>query len=730
MELNIKLPERLGKRLNEALGEKPVYCVKPDIALTGNYSDSVFVGATVSHIFYFDGDTEKFIKLSDCETVQVRSQVDSGLFTVTQNGEEYIIARFTAKHSTQMACLVRGVKHFLNGDTEKRVENRDKERVCPKCGRMLNRAGRCFKCEKKGHSFERIRDISRPHWPMLTLIFVIMLVLTAVSLGQQFILRWFVDGYLSVGKGSVGIILIFIALYLSVMLILLGGHLLNNFLCGRLGMRVSFELREKLTAHIQKLSMSFLHKRSTGEVLERIFGDTYRVRMFFANCFCNMFHQLVTLVALAVIMLVLNWRLALAAFVFVPLILVFARTFWPYIRKIYHRQWRKNDKIQNKLQDVLSGIRIVKSYGQEANEIEAFQGLNDDLAEVQRKNEKFFATVFPILSLLLSFGTYIIVYLGGLDVLSGDMTPGELMQFVSYAGMLLGPLSWMSFLPRQIVNVTTGLDRIYDILDEKSDITVAENPVKKDIEGHVEIKDAVFGYRSHEVVLDGISLDVASGEMIGLVGASGTGKSTLINLIMRLYDVNEGSILIDGVDIKDYDPADYHRQIGVVLQETFLFAGTVAENICFAKPEALSEDIIRAAKIANAHEFICKLPDGYNTYIGEKGHMLSGGEKQRIAIARAVLGDPRILILDEATSALDTESEYQIQAALERLRQGRTTFAIAHRLSTLRNADRIAVIDDHKIAELGTHNELLKRKGIYYGLVMAQLEMNGRKSDK
>ena len=378
----------------------------------------------------------------------------------------------------------------------------------------------------------------------------------------------------------------------------------------------------------------------------------------------------------------------------------------------------------------MSGIRIVKSYGREKSEIEIFDELNDDFAAVQRKNEKFFATVFPILTLLLSFGTYLIVYLGGLDVLGGSMSVGELMQFVSYAGMLLGPLSWMSFLPRQIVNMTTSLDRIYDVLEETPEISAKENAVKRKIKGEISFKDVVFGYRSHEVVLDGISIDVKPGEMIGLVGASGTGKSTFINLCMRLYDVDEGQITVDGVDVRDYDPADYHSQIGVVLQETFLFAGTVLDNIRFAKPNASLEEVIKAAKAANAHEFICKLSDGYNTYVGEKGHTLSGGEKQRIAIARAILGDPKILILDEATSALDTENEYQIQGALERLRQGRTTFAIAHRLSTLKNADRIAVIDDHKIAELGTHNELLKKKGIYYGLVMAQLEMNSRKSEK
>ena len=235
---------------------------------------------------------------------------------------------------------------------------------------------------------------------------------------------------------------------------------------------------------------------------------------------------------------------------------------------------------------------------------------------------------------------------------------------------------------------------------------------------------------SENGIYETISKRTGGNIYVGIVGPVRTGKSTFINLVMRLYDVDEGSITVDGINVKDYDPADYHRQIGVVLQETFLFAGTVLENIRFAKPQASLEEVIAAAKAANAHEFICRLSDGYNTYIGEKGHMLSGGEKQRIAIARAILGDPKILILDEATSALDTENEYMIQQALERLRQGRTTFAIAHRLSTLRCADRIAVIDDHKIAELGTHNELLKKKGIYYGLVMAQLQMSGVKKPK
>ena len=304
------------------------------------------------------------------------------------------------------------------------------------------------------------------------------------------------------------------------------------------------------------------------------------------------------------------------------------------------------------------------------------------------------------------------------------MSAGTLTQFIAYAAILYGPLDRLLNLPRNLAEMFNSLERIFDIWEEEPSIKNADKAIKHDIEGNIKFDNVTFGYQSYDPVLKNINLDVKKGEMIGLVGASGVGKSTIINLIMHLYDVNSGTLSIDGIDIKDIDIEYLHSQIGVVLQETFLFSGTIIDNIRYAKPDATYEEVIAAAKTANAHDFICRTPNGYETYIGQMGYTLSGGERQRLAIARAVLTKPKLLILDEATSNLDTESEYLIQKAIERLRSDCTTFAIAHRLSTLKNADRIVVIDNHSIAEIGTHEELVDKHGIYYNLVTAQLQLS------
>jgi len=339
--------------------------------------------------------------------------------------------------------------------------------------------------------------------------------------------------------------------------------------------------------------------------------------------------------------------------------------------------------------------------------------------------ERFWATLFPLLSFLSSLGLLIVWYVGGRQVIGGAMKPGVLLAFIAYLGMFYGPMRFLSHVGDWLARALASAERIFEILDSDPDVPDADDVVQMPhIRGHVELHDVTFGYDVHKPVLKNINLDVPEGEMIGLVGKSGAGKSTTINIICRFYDVQGGDICVDGVDIRRISQTDLRSQIGVVLQDTFLFNDTILENIRYAKPDASPEQIMTAAKMANAHDFILKKPDGYDTIVGERGASLSAGERQRVAIARAVLHNPRILILDEATSSVDTDTEKQIQDAIARLVRGRTTFAIAHRLSTLRNADRLVVLKDGEVHEVGTHDELIEKKGEFYRLVEMQREMS------
>ena len=403
----------------------------------------------------------------------------------------------------------------------------------------------------------------------------------------------------------------------------------------------------------------------------------------------------------------------------VPMVIIAQRLFWKRVGRMYDVQWHTETRVSTFLHDIFSGIRVVKAFGTEANDGKKFEALTDAECRVSMRNERFFAIFAPLTMNIIAIGELFMLYYVGTQKLAGNLSLGDIAMFTSYVALVYNPLNWFGRQIRQLSRAMRSAARVFDIIDEKSDVEESSSAVKSEITGNIEIRNVSFGYNESKEILHKINLTIKPGEMIGIVGRSGVGKSTLINLIMRMYDPDDGEIFFDGVNIKDISQEHLRSKIGAVLQETFLFSGSIYDNIAYAKPGASRDEVIAAAKLAGAHGFIMKLPDAYNTKVGERG-----GERQRVTIARALLHDPKILILDEATSALDTETEKQIQDALAGLMANRTTIAIAHRLSTLRNATRLVVMDGGEIAEIGTHDELMRLKGHYYELVMAQRQVN------
>jgi ATP-binding cassette subfamily B protein len=575
----------------------------------------------------------------------------------------------------------------------------------------------------------------KPMIPGVLLSLVLFVAISCIGLLSPILSELMVDGYLKNKSATESDLIPYLLVVLAMFGCTFFSRLLStlrSIITARIGTKAAFRLRSVVFEKIQQLSLAGVNRRTTGELMQRVTDDTAVLKNFLATELGSIVEIVTTFLAIGVILIVsdIQNHTPLFLLIFVPAIPAIAlfQLFHKRIRRIYRTQWMVNSKASTLLHDIFSGIRVVKAFGREKAEIVKYEGAIGAVKKVQKRNELFWAVFSPMLNTLMTMGEFFVLFYVGNAILNGGMTLGEMTKFTAYASMIYGPLRSMAFIPRRILRATTSLSKIYDLMVDDDVMKKEEAAVNEPLKGQVTLRDVTFGYEAGKPVLKHVSLDVHPGEMIGIVGRSGVGKSTLINLVMRLYDVEEGQVLLDGKDVRKTSPESLRNGIGAVLQETFLFAGTIKDNIAYAKPGATEEEIISAAKVAGAHEFIMRQKDGYDSYVGEKGCTLSGGERQRIAIARAVLLDPRILILDEATSALDTETEKQIQEALKKLIAGRTTLAIAHRLSTLRNATRLIVLDDHGIAESGTHEELMQNKnGIYYGLVMAQRQMSSKK---
>ena len=724
MNLNFSLPQKEKNIAAQRLGDdKVIYCVPFNLDRKGMYTEGWLV-VTCTRLICIDQESIiADIDILKASCFKAVGMIGNGVLETVVDGEPRVIARYSMRHVPRYSYMARILNTLAKG-MESKILSEEDETICQKCGKAyMENTKICTACTSKVVVVKKLWGVIKPYRFLLFATISMFLLTTCILLIIPYIYRVLVDDYIVPGRkdpGGVALCVLAIAVGFFVRMIIevIRGKVLIN-----IGGKISKDLRDMVFAKIQSLSLNSLSKKKTGDLMNRIVGDTNKIQEFVQHQLAGGIIQLMILFGVGAVLFISNWKLALLILLPTPVVFGVCTLLWKMIRLRFENQWKVFAKTNSLLQDILSGVRVVKSFGQEEREITRYRNASKEFASITSRNEKTWNTIFPALGFVLTLGEFLVLYYGSKLVLGQELKLGQLVQFINYTHIIYEPLRWMVFIPRWFAETMTSAGKVFEILDEELDIKDHENSQHINIKGEIAFKGVTFGYKCHEPVLEDINLDVEPGEMIGIVGHSGAGKSTLINLIMRFYDADDGRILIDDVDIKHISQHDLRSQIGVVLQESFLFSGSILDNIRYSKPNAGYDEVIKAAKIANAHDFIIKFPEGYDAKVGERGHKLSGGERQRIAIARAILHNPKILILDEATASLDTETEQLIQEALSRLVKNRTTFAIAHRLSTLRNADRLLVLDKGKVAEVGTHSELLKSKGIYYNLVMAQRQL-------
>ncbi len=568
-------------------------------------------------------------------------------------------------------------------------------------------------------NFKRLVGYLRPYLKYLLITLGIMLTISLAEMTGPILIQQAIDR--AIPEKNVSLLNIIGVTYLGLRLLIALSAYFRTKLLNRTGQSVIYSLRKQLFNHIQKLSLRFFDGRPAGKLMTRLTSDIENLNELLTSGIVQVINEVLTLALIMGIMLFMHWQLALYTFIILPLLMYIGLRLRTYVRDRWRVVRSKRSSMNAFLQESISGMRTIQAFTQEFNSAESFEEVNSDYTSAQLKATKTSLLVRPAVEISSAIGTCIIYVAGASFVFRGQISEGVLVAFLTYIRWFWEPIRNLSNFYNVLLVAMASAERVFKILDWEPEIKdKIEAQVMPRIKGQVNFNQVRFGYDRNVDVLKGISFSIKPGQTVALVGSTGAGKSTIINLIPRFYDVLQGSITIDGYNIQDITIDSLRDQMSIVLQDPLIFSGTIRDNIAYGKPNATDEEIIEAAKLANAHDFIVEFADGYQTEVQERGSRLSVGQRQLVSFARAILADPRIIILDEATSSIDTKTEKLIQDAIQKVLIGRTSFVIAHRLSTIRNADLIMVIEDGLIAEAGTHESLMLEQGVYYNLNIAQ----------